>query len=69
MKGKKLSTLNDNKREIGETKKKKARIISKLYQPIYLYIEIIAYRSEQMTRNARGTAYRNTSSFLLIERY
>lgn len=50
MKGKKLSTLNDNKREIGEIKKKKARIISKLYQPIYLYIEIIAYRSEQMTR-------------------
>lgn len=51
MKGKKLSTLNDNKREIGEIKKKKQELYLNYINPsIYISIEIIAYRSEQMTR-------------------
>lgn len=50
MKGKKLSTLNDNKREIGEIKKKKQELYLNYINPSIYTFEIIAYRSEQMTR-------------------
>lgn len=50
MKGKKLSTLNDNKREIGEIKKKKQELYLNYINPSIYTFEIIAYRSEQMIR-------------------
>lgn len=69
MKGKKLSTLNDNKREIGEIKKKKQELYLNYINPSIYTLKSLLIEASRWHANARGTAYRNTSSFLLIERY